>query len=81
MTMVTMSPNSSTPDDDDDVGDYDYDSVDGPDDDYDSVDGHDDNDGEHSNMSKSAHYCSASFSKTGPSCRPALGYTTHSTFC
>ena len=43
-------------------------------------DGHDDDDGEHSNMSRSAHYCSASFSKTGPSCRLAVGYTTQSTF-
>ena len=69
--MVTMSPNPPTPDDDDDVGVVDDDGV----------DGRDDDDDEDSNMSKSAHYSRASFSKTGPSCLPALGYTTQSTFC
>ena len=66
MTMVTMIPNPPTPDDDDD--DF-------------GVDDDDDADGEDSNMSKSAHYSRASFSKTGPSCLPALGYTTQSEFC
>ena len=35
----------------------------------------------YSNLSKSAHYCRASFSQTGPTCRPPVGYTTQSTFC
>ena len=41
----------------------------------------DDGGGGYSNLSKSAHYCRASFSETGPSCRPPVGYTTQSTFC
>ena len=70
---MTISPNPLTHDaDDGSVVDDDDKSVDDDDD--------DDDDGEHSNMSKSAHYCSASFSKTGPSCRLAVGYTTQSTF-